>query len=114
MKKLPTERKISLTFKGPEKNKLKAIEAVRKFGFTGLADTIPWREAFLDHDENQEPGICLLGARQKEGLTQKQLAALTGIPQRHISEIENGKRTVGKARAKVLGGALNISYRIFL
>jgi len=114
MKKLPTERKISITFTGPEKNKLKAIEAVRKLGFKGMTDTIPWREAFLDHDENQEPGICLLGARQKEGLTQKQLAALTGIPQRHISEMENGKRTIGKARAKVVGAALNISYKIFL
>jgi len=55
-----------------------------------------------------------LGARQKEGLTQKQAADLTGIPQRHISEMENGKRTIGKERAKILGKALNISYKVFL
>jgi plasmid maintenance system antidote protein VapI len=47
-------------------------------------------------------------------LTQTQLAELTGIPQRHISEMENGKRTIGKEMAKRLGKALNISYKVFL
>jgi Helix-turn-helix len=44
-------------------------------------------------------GQTLAGARGKEGLSQRQLAALTGIPQRHISEMENGKRPIGKANA---------------
>jgi DNA-binding XRE family transcriptional regulator len=113
-KKRPTDRTVNIAFKGPEKNRLKVIEAVQEFGFKDIGDSIPWRGAFLDHDEEQEPGICLLGARQKEGLTQEQVADITGIPQRHISEMENGKRAIGKERAKILGKALDISYRVFL
>ena len=47
-------------------------------------------------------------------MTQRDLAKLTGIPQRHISEMENNKRSIGKEMAKKLGKALNISYRVFL
>jgi transcriptional regulator with XRE-family HTH domain len=56
----------------------------------------------------------LAGMRLKEEITQSKLAELTGIPQRHISEMENGKRPIGKERAKVLAKALNTSYRVFL
>jgi hypothetical protein len=38
------------------------------------------------------PAICLRGGRTKEGLTQKQLSEITGIPRCHISAMENGKR----------------------
>lgn len=57
---------------------------------------------------------ALRAYRTREGLTQKQLAALTGIPQHHISEMETGKRSIGKERAKKLGEALNCDYRQFL
>lgn len=59
-------------------------------------------------------GQTLAGARGKEELSQRQLAVLTGIPQRHISEMENGKRPIGKANAKILGKALKIDYRVLL
>jgi len=59
-------------------------------------------------------GQTLAGARAKEGLSQRQLAAFTEIPQRHISEMENGKRPIGKANAKTLGKALKIDYRMLL
>ena len=59
-------------------------------------------------------GVCIRGGRGKEGLTQKQLAQLTGIAQHHISEMENGKRPIGKETAKKLAAALNIDYRVFL
>lgn len=52
--------------------------------------------------------------RGKEALTRKQLAELTGIAQHHISEMENGKRSIGKETAKKLTKALNIDYRVFL
>ena len=54
------------------------------------------------------------GSKQQLDKCEKQLAELTGIPQSHISEMENGKRTIGKERAKRLGKALNITYRVFL
>jgi helix-turn-helix protein len=61
-----------------------------------------------------QAGQALAGARGKEGLSQRQLAALTGIPQRHISEMEHSKRPIGKAHAKLLAKALNVDYRVLL
>lgn len=52
--------------------------------------------------------------RYRENLTQRQLSDMTGIPQRHISEVENGKRPIGKELAKRLGKALNAGYKAFL
>lgn len=58
--------------------------------------------------------VALRGARGREDLTQKQLSEMTGIPQRHLSEMENGRRTIGKERAKKLAAALHCDYRLFL
>jgi len=44
----------------------------------------------------------------------KKLSHLTGIPQGHISEMENGKRAIGRESAERLGKALNINYKVFL
>jgi DNA-binding XRE family transcriptional regulator len=62
----------------------------------------------------REKQIYLRGIRYREDLTQRQLAELTGIPQRHLSEMENGKRPIGKENAKKLAKALNADYRAFL
>lgn len=70
---------------------------------------------FSKHYQGQtEAAVSLRGYRYREDLTQKQLADLAGIPQRHISEMENGKRPIGKERAKKLAKALNADYRLFL
>lgn len=82
----------------------------------------------LEHDETRsysvaevfpeyigrEHELALRAYRLREGLTQKQLAALTGIPQHHISELETGKRTIGKERARKLAEALHCDYRQLL
>ncbi len=60
------------------------------------------------------PGTRLVGARYKEDMTQEQLAKASGIPRRHISEMENNKRTIGKERAKRLAEVLRVDYRVFL
>src|SRR5215470_8616974 len=83
-------------------------------GDDASADSIPWREAFPPLSEAERPGRMLRAARTKEDLTQRQLSALTGIPQHHLSEMEHGKRTIGKERAKKLAEALQIDYRMFL
>jgi len=59
-------------------------------------------------------GVCLRGGRVKEDMTQIELSKLTGISQRHISEMESGKRPIGKETAKKFGEVLNIDYRVFL
>ncbi|WP_211216924.1 helix-turn-helix domain-containing protein [Desulfobacter curvatus] len=76
-------------------------------------NSIPWREAFKEFKGN-EPGASLAGSRHKEGLTQVQLSELTGIPQRHISEMERGKRPIGKRNARLFSKALKVDYRMFL
>lgn len=105
---------IELRFLGPSENKRKAIQALRSLGFADVSESIPAMELFEDFEKESLPGIALVGARTKEGITQRELSKLTGIPQRHISEMENHKRTIGIKRAKVLGEALNISHRVFL
>jgi len=63
----------------------------------------------------KEHQVALRAYRTREDLTQKDLSLMTGIPQHHISEMENGKRTIGKERARKLAQALNVSdYRVFL
>ncbi|MFH0725329.1 MAG: helix-turn-helix transcriptional regulator [Pseudomonadota bacterium] len=104
---------VTLTFTGPVDMKGRAMELMRSIGFTDT-EGIPWRQAFPEFAGN-EKGTVLKGARLKEGLTQKQLAEKTGIPQRHISEMETGKRQVGRKRAELLAGVLNVpDCRIFL
>ena len=111
-KRLIEEEPVELRFRGPSRRRNEAVEVLKSLGFTDISDSIPWRECFEEHELT--PGAMLAGARGKEGLTQKQLSELTGIPQRHISEMENGKRPIGKEMAKRLGKALNISYKVFL
>ncbi len=62
----------------------------------------------------KEKQISLRAYRTRENLTQKQLSTMTGIPQHHISEMENGKRGIGKERAKKLAAALNCEYQRLL
>ncbi len=112
-KKLPTET-IELRFLGPIVNMARAVDALKPLGFVDTSDSVPWREAYPECSEAQLIGKALAGARYREGLTQIELSKATGIPQRHISEMENGKRPIGKEMAKRLGKALSISYKVFL
>lgn len=107
--------KVTLLFEGPEEKQEEAIAALEKLGFSNTGDSpaTPWRDAFKEFEGN-EHGTSLAGGRHKEGLTQVQLSKLTGIPQRHISEMERGKRPIGKKNAKLFSKALNVDYRMFL
>jgi len=113
MKKHPTET-VELKFIGPVMNMEQAIKFLKPLGFVDASDSVSWRDSYPECSEAQIIGRALIGARSREGLTQTQLAKLTGIPQRHISEMENGKRPIGKEMAKRLGEALNIGYKTFL
>lgn len=73
-------------------------------------DDVDAKEVFPD----RAPGTLLAGARCREDLTQVQLSKESGIPRRHISEMENGKRPIGKSNAKKIAGVLNIDYRMLL
>jgi ribosome-binding protein aMBF1 (putative translation factor) len=101
-------------FVGPAAHVNGVKKAAEALGFKDITDTVPWREAFSHWTDEELPGKALAGARHKEGLTQVQLAQMTGIPQRHLSEMEHGKRPIGKDTAKKLAKALHVHYRIFL
>ncbi|MES2345808.1 MAG: helix-turn-helix transcriptional regulator [Chlamydiota bacterium] len=99
----PTKtRRIRLT-----KNDIKAISPKKK--------NISWREAAKkDIAKHSEGGQMLRGSRHKGDITQKELADSLGISQHHISEMENGKRPIGKEMAKRLAEFFKTDYRIFL
>jgi len=100
----------SARFVGSTEKLQKLRNYASTIGIMESVDSIPWREVFPEFKGN-EVGTMLSGYRLREGLTQMQLAALTGIPQRHISEMERGKRSVGKERSKKLAEALHCDYR---
>jgi DNA-binding XRE family transcriptional regulator len=110
-KKHPTE---SIKFYGSPQ----AISELRKLARTAgvveaPSDSIPAEEVSPEMVTNPH-GTYLKGIRYREEMTQVQLAELTGIPRRHISEMESGKRRIGKERAKKLADVLHADYRVFL
>lgn len=61
------------------------------------------------------PGDTLRVYRENAGLTQTALGQrMGGVPRQHISNMENGKRPIGKENAKRLAAALHTDYRVFL
>lgn len=55
--------------------------------------------------------LPIQAARHHFGLIQLALSQKTGIPQRHLSEMKNGKRSIGKKTAKPLAKTLKLDYR---
>ena len=114
---------VSMTFTGPVAIRKQALEAMRALGFEKagkipstsmptVTDSISWRES--KHFKEIHTGSYLSGARFREGITQVELARRTEIPRRHISEMENGKRPIGKHNARKLAEALDIDPRLLL
>jgi len=99
---------------GPIANRARALDALKNLGFMDATDSVPWREAFPKYQKDDLPGVALQGARTREELTQARLSELTGIPQRHLSMMEHGKRPIGKKNAQLLAKVLKVDYRIFL
>ena len=58
--------------------------------------------------------IALRGLRAREGLTQVAMSNLLKIPQGNISQMEHGKRPIGKQIAKRLADLFRTDYRLFL
>lgn len=112
-KKLPTDEMVTVRLRVHRHNAPKIKEYARTVE-SGAERTYTVAEVFPEY-LGQESQIALRAYRTRENLTQKALAALTGIPQHHISEMENGKRPIGKERARKLAEALQVSdYRVFL
>lgn len=76
--------------------------------------SVPWRQAFSEWHEETAPGICLAGARYREGLTQGQLAIRTGISEQALSAMERGKCRIRPHQAQRLAAVLHIDVRVLL
>ncbi|HSX37818.1 MAG TPA: helix-turn-helix transcriptional regulator [Chlamydiales bacterium] len=75
----------------------------------------PWREvAKKEIRQYSEGGLMLRGCRYKKGVTQLELSEEIGVNQHHISEMENGKRPIGKEMARRLAEFFKTDYRVFL
>ena len=113
-KKRHTEKPLEARFIGTSEKIGRLIDYAKQIGLQGASDSVTIAEAFPDYGVNPL-GLALRGARHREGLTQRALAEATGIPQRHISEMESGKRQIGRERAKKVAAALHVTdYRVFL
>lgn len=78
-------------------------------------DLITADEVFKDIDEKYgKIGATIRGLRARDGLTQTELAKKLEIHQRHVSQIEHGKRTIGKKLAHKLAEIFQTNYRLFL
>lgn len=104
-------RQVEIIFRGSPKELQKLRLEAKKIGVEEVG--IPAAEVQAEFADNI-PGTNLQGARFREGFTQVELSQGTGIPQRHISEMENGKRPIGKELARRLADALGVDYRVFL
>lgn len=102
----PQETEI-LTVEIPCVRKQEALAILKKLGAT-------LREEERFDTELAPPSTILRGCRHRECLTQIELAKLTGISQRHISQMENGKLPIGKERAKRFAEIFQTDYRLFL
>jgi len=101
-------------FIGPPEHREQAVHVLQSLGFVEMAGVLPWPETPPGSGE-APPGRRILAAlRRRRGLTQAALSGRTGIPQRHLSEMEHGRRPIGKKLARALGRALETDYRVFL
>jgi DNA-binding XRE family transcriptional regulator len=58
--------------------------------------------------------IALKGLRRREGLSQVDLGNILGIAQTNISQMELGKRPIGKTLAKKFADFFKTDYHLFL
>ena len=58
--------------------------------------------------------VAIRGLRRREGLTQAEMGKILDIPQPNISQMEHGRRPIGKQIAKRLAELFNTDYHLFL
>ena len=109
-RKLTTTKCVEVTYRVPVRSLGKAKKLLATLGAEESTNSVPWRDVFPKFNAT----VALRGARKKEGLTQEELANLLEISQTNISQMEHGKRPIGKKMAHRLAKVLNVDYRAFL
>ncbi|HBI21573.1 MAG TPA: hypothetical protein DDY37_03140 [Legionella sp.] len=65
-------------------------------------------------EQHSKAGALLRGLRVREGLNQMAFAKVIGTTQANLSSMENGKRPIGKNKAKLIAENFDVDYRYFL
>ena len=79
------------------------------------SETISTEEFFAPYEKKYgKPGLLLRGIRVHEGLTQQEFADKIGLTQANLSNMENGRRPIGKNLAKRIADVFNVDYRLLL
>lgn len=77
--------------------------------------TVPIDNVLKSLDDGRPDwAVHFKGLRQRENLTQQQMAKKLSITQGNVSEYEHGKRQIGKNMAKRIARVFHIDYRLFL
>lgn len=121
VKMRPTEQ-VEVVVKGPGKKKKTysvPMEIARQVeslvAVNQINDFVSAEEVFPELKKATERVAGVLrGFRYREELTQAELAKKMGVKQHHLSEMEHGKRSIGKNLAKKLAKQFKTDYRIFL
>lgn len=120
-KRQTTDESVEIHLRGVPSNKAEMVkEAIEKIlDLAGMDFQIKdeEEEALYTIEEvfpDFHVGHALRGLRSREGLTQRKLAEMIGVKPNHISEMENGKRPIGKEMSKRLAKALRTGYKVFL
>ena len=101
------------TFHVPKAKADQVLEIIK--GYEEAIDALPWRDTLKDElSPAPEGALALKGFRLREGFSQRELSEESGIKQSHISEMERGKRPIGKISAQKLAKALNTSFKNLL
>ena len=128
MKKLPTDALKIIVEKDKKKHRMFLVPKNKAQGVIALikqfevdnkinkdkADIDTMGIFFNLNQKYSKPGAILRGARLKEGLSQKKLADQMKIAQTHVSEMEHGKRPIGKKMSQRFSKVLKINYKVFL
>ena len=121
MKRQTTDNSVDIYLRGVPSEKAEmvkeAIEKILKLAGMPLKSMDQYDDRLYSIEEvfpDFHIGHALRGLRSREGLTQKQLAEMIGAKPSHISEMENGKRPIGKEMAKRLARALRTEYKVLL
>ena len=79
-------------------------------------EALPWREISGARMKaaGGESAHMVRTSREMAGMTQVELAKLLKMPQANLSQVESGRRSVGKALAKKMAKIFQVDYRVFL
>ena len=94
---------------------LKTLKPFQVFKDDSGDELIPADEVFKGlYKQYGKIGSTIRGFRSRDGITQVELAKKLGIKQSHISQMEHGKRHIGKKMAHKMSKLFNTNYRLFL